>query len=156
MLRVSKLADYGTVILAQMASQPERVYSAMSLAQELDLPLSTVRKLLKLLAGGGLLSSSRGQQGGYALARSPRDISLAEVIEVLEGPLGLTECSLSVGLCRLEGECRIRQRWQGVNGIIFNALQQVNLLQLSGQEARGPVDGSALTLAVQGESKPEI
>jgi FeS assembly SUF system regulator len=130
MLRVSKLTDYGTVVLAQMAREPGRTFSALSLADEVVLPPSTVRKLLKVLTRQGLLHSSRGQHGGYRLAQPPGDISLADVIEALEGPMGLIECSREAGLCPLEPRCTVRQGWQGVNGAIDRMLRQVSLLEL--------------------------
>ncbi|MEH6651248.1 MAG: SUF system Fe-S cluster assembly regulator [Motiliproteus sp.] len=127
MLRISKLTDYGTVILAQMAREPARTYSAAALAQAIELPLSTVSKLLKLLNRSGLLISCRGKQGGYRLAKPPQQISLARVIDVLEGPVAVTECSQRSGLCQLEARCAIRRQWQGVNGVIYQALERVSL-----------------------------
>jgi FeS assembly SUF system regulator len=127
MLRVSKLTDYGTVILTRMALSPAATYSAASLAQQVTLPASTVSKLLKIMSRYGLLYSSRGKQGGYTLAKPPQEISLADVINALEGPIGLTECSRQSGLCQLESHCAIRQQWQGINGVIHKALQQLSL-----------------------------
>ncbi|MEH6824591.1 MAG: SUF system Fe-S cluster assembly regulator [Motiliproteus sp.] len=127
MLRVSKLTDYGTVILAHMAREPDRTYSAASLAQSIELPISTVSKLLKLLSRSGLLSSCRGKQGGYRLITPPQEISLAKVIEVLEGPVAVTECSRRRGLCQLESHCAIRQQWQGINAVIYQALEHISL-----------------------------
>ncbi len=142
MLRISKLTDYGTVILAQMARDPARIYSAASLAQTIELPISTVSKLLKVLSRSGLLSSHRGKQGGYRLAKSPLQISLAEVIQVLEGPVAVTECSQSSGLCQLESRCAIRRQWQGVNGVIYQALEQVSLESLlNAPGSRGMLEG---------------
>lgn len=134
MLRVSRLTDYGTVVLAQMARDPQRIYSAVVLASDVSLPPSTVRKLLKQLASHGLLQSCRGQHGGYRLARPPARISLADVIEALEGPLGLTECSRGSGLCGLEPRCGIRRRWLDINDVILGALRQVSLLELAQPE----------------------
>ncbi|MBY4678866.1 SUF system Fe-S cluster assembly regulator [Marinobacterium arenosum] len=130
MLRVSKLTDYGTVVLARMAREPERTFSAAALAEAVALPVSTVRKLLKVLTRHGLLNSCRGQQGGYQLARPPQRISLADIIEALEGPLGLTECSFQHGLCQLEARCHIRSQWQDVNQVIYGALARVSLVEL--------------------------
>lgn len=130
MLRVSKLTDYATVVMARMAREPDKVFSASSLAQAVALPLSTVRKLLKALAGEGLLCSCRGQQGGYRLARTPEEISLADIIQALEGPLGLTECSRQVGLCQMESYCSIRCQWQGINSVVYSVLQHVSLQEL--------------------------
>jgi len=136
MLRVSKLTDYGTVILARMALSPAATYSAASLAQQVTLPASTVSKLLKIMSRNGLLYSSRGKQGGYTLAKAPQEISLADIINALEGPIGLTECSIQSGLCQLESHCAIRQQWLGINGVIHKALQQVSLETLLRQTAQ--------------------
>lgn len=130
MLRVSKLTDYGSVILAYMASHPQETMSAASLARAVLLPEATVRKLLKLLVNNGLLSSSLGKQGGYQLARPAADISLAEIISALEGPIALTECSMKKGLCSIEGGCDIRRNWRGVNQIIYQNLAQVSLQEM--------------------------
>ena len=130
MLRVSKLTDYGSVILSYMASHPKQTMSATSLAKSVSLPLATVRKLLKMLVNGGLLCSSLGKQGGYQLARSAASISLAEIINVLEGPIALTECSAGKGKCAIEDHCEIRQNWRSVNRIIQQNLAQVSLQEM--------------------------
>ena len=130
MLRVSKLTDYGSVILAYMASHPEETMSAASLAKGVLLPPATVRKLLKVLVKSGLLSSSLGKQGGYRLARPAAEISLAEIVSALEGSIALTECSMEKGLCCIEDGCDIRQNWRGVNQIIYQSLTQVSLQEM--------------------------
>lgn len=130
MLRVNKLTDYGSVILAYMASRPEQIMSAASLSRDLLLPLATVRKLLKMLVNSDLLCSSLGKQGGYQLARSADEISLAEIINVLEGGTALTDCSMGKGICRIEGNCEIRQNWQGLNQIVQQSLMQVSLQEM--------------------------
>jgi len=130
MLRVSKLTDYGSVILAYMACHPEETMSAASLAKHVLLPLATVRKLLKMLVKSGLLSSRLGKQGGYQLARPAETISLAEIINVLEGSIALTECCIDKGLCNVEDDCDIRQNWRGINRIIYQRLAQVSLQEM--------------------------
>lgn len=140
MLRVSKLADYGSVILAYMACRPDEIMSAASLARGVYLPLSTVRKLLKILTKNGLLCSSLGKHGGYQLARPAAQISLAEIIGAIEGAIALTECNVRPGLCQTEAHCEIRQNWQGVNRIIYQSLAQVSLQQmLKTEELSTPV-----------------
>lgn len=130
MLRVSKLTDYGSVILVYMACRPHEMMSAASLAKGVYLPKSTVRKLLKVLAKNGLLCSGRGRHGGYQLARPAADISLADIISAVEGSIALTECSVRPGLCQTEAHCGIRQNWQGINRIIYQSLAQVSLQQM--------------------------
>lgn len=140
MLRVSKLTDYGSVILAYMANHPEQTFSAMRLSQAVHLPSATVIKLLKILKRSGLVNSSRGKNGGYRLARPAEDITLAQIISVLEGPIGLTECSVEKDLCQYEDHCAIRSSWQTINRVIYNSLTQMTLAamlernQASGEE----------------------
>lgn len=139
MLRLSKLTDYGTVIMTHMAREPERVYSAAGLAAAIGMAAPTASKILKILAGGGLLVSLRGARGGYALAQPPGEISLVRIIEIMEGPLGVTECSVSTGLCAQEGCCSIKGNWQRINQSIRNALGDVTLADMT-QPAFQPVD----------------
>jgi len=129
MLRVSKLTDYGTVIMAEMAKEPDRVFSASEVAAMVHLAVTTVSKLLKLLSKGGLLLSFRGKVGGYQLVRAPVDISLAEIVTVLEGDFALTECSERFGECPLEGECAVQGTWQRINKILYRQLAQVSLAE---------------------------
>lgn len=130
MLRVSKLTDYGSVILAYMASHPNETMSAARLARGLLLPPATVSKLLKMLVNSGLLFSSLGKQGGYQLAKPAEQISLAEIITALEGPIALTECAVEKGACALEKSCEISQHWRGINRLIAQSLEQVTLQQM--------------------------
>ena len=103
MFRLNKLTDYGIVLMAHVARSPEETpHTARSLAKETRLPLPTVGKLLRQLSEHRLLSSHRGVNGGYNLAREARSISVAEIILALEGPIGFTECSVVKGLCILE------------------------------------------------------
>src|SRR5438445_3165090 len=107
MIRLGKLTDYGLVLMTHIAQNHDRLLRpARELAVESRLPLPTVSKLLKELLQGGLLASHRGIKGGYILARMPREISVAEIIAVLEGPIALTECRTDIsGLCDLVPCC---------------------------------------------------
>ncbi len=131
MLRLSKLTDYGTVIMTFMAHAPEAVHTARDIASKVHVALPTVSKLLKLLAQEGLLHSYRGASGGYRLARAPRDISVAAIIRSLEGPIGLTECSSSPGLCHQETVCPIRPNWQTINRAILQTLEKTTLEEMA-------------------------
>jgi FeS assembly SUF system regulator len=143
MLRMSKLADYATVIMITMARDPEAVKSAGSLAEATRIPAPTVSKVMKMLVRGGVLLSMRGVSGGYQLALPPQRITLSDVIAVVDGPFGMTECSALPGLCTQEAVCGARANWQKVNRLILEALRQVSLADMAGP-ALSEVDISAI------------
>lgn len=130
MLRLSKLTDYATVVLSYMAKDRRRVLTAMEMASATGIPLPTVSKILKALVNADLLKSTRGAKGGYCLARGPEAISIAAVIAALEGPIALTECSLSKKSCEQASGCSIKTNWHVINQAIYNALEAVTLLDL--------------------------
>jgi FeS assembly SUF system regulator len=109
MLKLGKLADYGTMIVTVLAAEPARLYPAQELATRTHVAAPTVSKLLKLLTKAGLVESLRGAHGGYKLARSPDAITVADVIGAIDGPIGLTECSVHKGDCAVESTCGVRQ-----------------------------------------------
>lgn len=147
MLRMSKLTDYGTMVLAQLAHSRGELSTCGAVADATHLGQPTVSKLLKLLVRAGLVVSERGVQGGYALARPPELISAAEIIDALEGPVAITECSSLQGACDLESFCRVGVAWQKINRSIRKALQTVSLADLqTGAEPLGPPNlGGTLT-----------
>lgn len=130
MLRVSRLADYASVVMACLARHPGEVLPAAQVGAETHLEAPTVSKLLKRLAQAGLVHSFRGAAGGYRLARSAKDISLAEIVEALDGPIGLTECSLGHGGCERQPFCAVSRDWQGIGATIDNALRGVSLADM--------------------------
>jgi FeS assembly SUF system regulator len=129
MLRLSKLTDYATVILSFMARDNTQV-AAMEIASVTGIALPTVSKILKLLVNAKVLVSTRGVKGGYALARTPEKITLAAVISALEGPIALTECSISQQGCGQASGCEIRGSWSLINQTIHNALESVTLADM--------------------------
>jgi len=135
MFRISKLTDYGTVILACLAATPDRRLTATEVAERTRLGLPTVSKLLKSFHRAGLLTSTRGARGGYQLARPAAAISAAAIIDAIEGPVAITECSGNHSACDLETVCSTGTAWQSVNVAIRRSLDQLSLAQLSGQEA---------------------
>ena len=130
MLRVSRLTDYATVVMAFIATHPDHVHSAVQIAEETRLELPTVSKLLKTLGHASLVESFRGVNGGYRLARPATEISLAEIVEALEGPLGMTECSIAEGQCDREAQCGVRGSWQRINSVLDDALRAVSLADM--------------------------
>ena len=132
MLRINKLSDYATVIMSFMARRPDETYSAAKIAERLDIAQPTVSKILKLLARGNLLSAQRGANGGYALGRDPGQISIAQIIDAIEGiPLGLTECSSMPGVCTKESSCAIRGNWQTISAAVRRGLEGVTLAEMA-------------------------
>lgn len=127
MIRVSKLADYGTVIMAYMARMPSSSFTATEIASGTHVSLPTVSKLLKLLTRARLLTSQRGAHGGYILAKSIEQISLADIINALDGEVALTECSHKKGECIVEKNCAIRHQWRNISSVIYDVLQKINL-----------------------------
>lgn len=130
MLRISKLTDYGTVVLAHLASGPGSVASAADVAAATGIGLPTVSKLLKLLAKSQLVTSTRGSHGGYRLSRDATSISAANVIDALEGPVSITECSSSDSHCNFEAFCCVGGAWQRINVAIRGALEDISLQDL--------------------------
>jgi len=129
MLRVSKLTDYATVIMTVLADAAD-VLSAQDVAVRARLELPTVSKLLKQLAHAELVESFRGVNGGYRLARAPQQITIAQIVTAMEGPIGMTECSAQAGLCDHEPHCGVRVNWQRINHAIANALANVTLADM--------------------------
>ena len=132
MIRLSKLTDYGIVLMTSMARDAQHpLYTARDLAAQTRVPLPTVSKLLKQLSNAGLLVSHRGVKGGYSLARLPQEISVGQIIFAIEGPIGVTECSSSVSpLCELEPHCPISANWKIISHTLRQALENLTLPDL--------------------------
>lgn len=131
MFKLSKTTDYGIVLLAGLARDPSALpRNARELAESSDLPVPMVSKILKALAREGLLVSQRGSKGGYRLARKPEDLTVSEMIRVLEGPVALTDCALGPELCEHETLCAVRQPWQLISRVVEQALADVTLADL--------------------------
>jgi FeS assembly SUF system regulator len=131
MLRLSKLTDYGTVVMTYLARQPDRLHTAGEISGQIQVAIPTVSKLLKKLARQGLVISHRGAKGGYSLARPADAITVVELLDALEGPVGLTECGTSIGTCAQESSCSVRANWQRINVAVREALGGVTLAELA-------------------------
>jgi FeS assembly SUF system regulator len=174
--RLSKTTDYGIVLMAQLAAESTAAQAgevssssdrsgfeahsqnARELAESSDLPVPMVSKILKALAKEGLLVSHRGAKGGYSLAKSPEDLTVSEMIGVLEGPVALTDCAIGPSLCEHETLCAVREPWQVISRVVERALAGVtladlvrnksgahgapfvNMLQIERSDDRGPAD----------------
>lgn len=133
MIRLSKITDYGILILVELvrrqdqASEGQELSNARALANQVELPLPMVSKVLKSLTRAGVLDSHRGAQGGYTLARRPEELTVADIIAALEGPVALTQCSAGPHVCDHEDNCSVRSPLLVINHVIQNALAGITL-----------------------------
>lgn len=131
MIKLSKLADYGIVIMTHLARPGGGQSSAHEIAFATRIPQPMASKILKALARDGLLRSHRGVKGGYELARPAPAISVAEIIETLDGPIAVTDCVDGSGHdCVIENLCPARTNWTRINGAIRDALAGVTLSEM--------------------------
>ena len=146
MLRITKLADYGIVILTYLASNRESTYTARDMSRIVQLPHPVVSKILKQLGKAGLLTSQRGTKGGYGLSRNPQDITVAAVIRALEGPIAIAECIDVNRDCNLELGCPVRTHWHFINHAIQCALEKITLAEMT-----KPLNQSLVNLNLQAQ-----
>ena len=133
MLRITRQTDYGIVIMSLFSGKdPETVLSARDMSKETNLPLPTVSKILKSLTRGGLLDSTRGVKGGYSLARASDAISVANIVEAIEGPIALTDClDQSNRDCIISVSCPCKSNWMRINDAVKAALETIPLEQMT-------------------------
>lgn len=133
MLRLSKLTDYGFVLLTHFAAHDAAgVHNAPETAAATGLPLPTVSKLLKKLARAGLMTARRGSKGGYEFARPPELITANDILSALEGPVALTDCSHADGCeCEIQSSCRTKSTWRRINQAVQEALQGITLAEMA-------------------------
>ena len=140
MIRITREADYGILLMTGLAQAEGQPRSAAALAQQRRLPLPMVSKILKALARAGLLTSQRGVQGGYSLARPATEISAADIIGALEGPIAITECSDEAhDGCARQEHCEVSNHWPRINRAIHAALQSISLAEMSRPDPPRPV-----------------
>ena len=137
MLRLSKLTDYAVVVLTclsegeRVLGRPDAVQTTPRIAGATGVPEPTVAKVLKALSVANLVASQRGARGGYRLTRSLGDITIADVIAAIDGPIALTACVDGAGgSCDVEGRCAVKGRWDLVNDAIHGALSQITLADM--------------------------
>lgn len=150
MLRISKLTDYAIMILSRLVLDAQQVVSAAWIAKEVHLSLPTVSKLLKILAEANLVTSFRGQKGGYQLARAAADITVADVVSAIEGKLAVTECCVSANACALDSLCAIKENWHVINKMIFSVLAGLTLNDMIRPLAKTAMTLRGIPVAVKG------
>ena len=133
MFKISRMTDYGVVVMAQLAQASDTVVTAPDLAAGAGLPAPTVSKILKRMSRGGLVTSHRGINGGYALSRPAIEISVADIIRALEGPVEVTACvdGASGDACSVESLCPIRGCWDRVNAAVNRTLRSMSLAEIA-------------------------
>jgi FeS assembly SUF system regulator len=140
MLKLNRMTDYGAVILSVLASQWRydrgESLSAVEIATKSGLGQASVAKILKILAASGLVSASRGKNGGYRLTAPPEEISVSALIEAMEGPIALTACvETSADPCAAQNSCFLSGNWEHINRAINGALSQVTIAHLIDPES---------------------
>ncbi|MEH6475701.1 MAG: SUF system Fe-S cluster assembly regulator [Sneathiella sp.] len=152
MIKLSKMTDYGVVIMSEMRHIEGRIMTAPDLSLYTGLPVPTAAKILRILAKSGLLTSIRGAHGGYRLDRSPNQISIAEIVRVLEGPVAVTSCvDDSHDDCSVEQCCPMRGGWEKINRAINTALEEVTLADMS----HSNVKPAPLSKRIDQKTKPD-
>lgn len=141
MVRITKLTDYGVILMAFMANNPSRLFQAREIAQHTAIALPTVSKLLKKLVKHKLLVSERGTNGGYLLNCIPEKITVADLVTVLEGPIAITECNLGHDYCATASSCTVKTPWLRINQAITTALQSIRLSELHSPLLTGEYHG---------------
>lgn len=129
MLRIGKLADYALLIVDCLAKEAGQL-TTEAIATRIHVPLPTVRKLLKLLIDAEILRSQRGVHGGYRLARSAEQISVADVLQAVEGPPGLTQCAQDEEGCDLAADCELKDNWHFISDIIQGQLERITIADM--------------------------
>lgn len=149
MLRVSKLTDYATVVMTALAQLGDGQASAVALAERARLETPTVAKVLKLLAQAGLVVSQRGASGGYRLARTAAQITVADIVAAIEGPFGMTQCCVDSGLCDHELHCGVRGNWRRISEAVEAALRAVTLADMLVPPAQPPAAARAQRIPIR-------
>lgn len=134
MFKISRMTDYGVVVMAQLAhaqASDAVVVTAPDLAGAAGLPAPSVAKILKRLTRGGLVVSQRGIKGGYALSRPAGEINVADIIAAVEGPVAVTACVDGAEGCLVESLCPIRGCWDRVNAAVLRTLESMTLAEIA-------------------------
>jgi FeS assembly SUF system regulator len=131
MIKLGRLTDYAVTLLTQMVSSDKAIWTASDLAERCGLPLPTISKILKHLARAGVVETKRGAAGGYRLARAAVEISVAAIVEAMDGPIALTECSEGgEHKCGVESICPMNGHWNKISRAVRGALETVSLADM--------------------------
>ena len=139
MIKIGKLADYALLITDYLALSGDSLCTTEELSKSTHLPIATVRKLLKKLVDARLVISYRGSNGGYRLSSLPKEISIADVIVAVEGPIAITECAISGGTCSLSKECHLKSNWGVLNKFFVDTLANISIAEMSQAMSEHPI-----------------
>ena len=135
MLKLSKLADYGVVLLATLARQEPEMLTASQLSTLTNLPAPTSAKILKKMSRAALVKAARGATGGYRLARPAAEINVMQIIEAVDGPLAVTSCAGNIKIpCNYKINCPVHGRWEPINVAVHQAFSSVTLADMINSE----------------------
>ncbi len=139
MIKIGKLADYALIITNHLAVNTDSLCTNHELSKTTHLPIATVRKLLRKLVDANIVTSFRGTKGGYRLSVSAQDISIAQVIIAVEGPIAITECASTSDNCSFSDDCNLKENWGIVNKFFLNTLLNISLADMSKTLSEQPV-----------------
>jgi Rrf2 family protein len=149
MLRITKEADYGIMLLAAMSERPlGEVQTARAVAERCSLPLPMASKILRSLARANVLVSHRGVTGGYSLGRSVETLSVAQIIRAIEGPISFVQCGVEPGACDQEPVCPTRLSWARISKEVEMALERIPVSEMFG--AKGSTESPVIPLSASG------
>jgi len=134
MLRLTKLTDYGILLMTRMAASDHGLFAATELSETTRIPGPTVSKILQTLLHEGMLESTRGAKGGYRLARPAAEINVRDIITVFEGSIALTECNLDGVSCDQSEVCSTSDNWKRINVAVLEALEAISLEDMTEQD----------------------
>jgi FeS assembly SUF system regulator len=138
MIRITKEADYGIMLLAYLAERPlGQVHAAREIARWSGLSVPMVSKILRALAQGRIVTSHRGVSGGYSLDRPAEETSVAQVIRALDGPISIVQCGAEPGACDQESGCPTRTNWARISREVERALERVPISEMVGRRDDG-------------------
>ena len=131
MIKLSNLADYAVVLMSHIALRPEHVHPATEIAGDTGIPAPTVSKILGMLVRADLLASHRGLNGGFSLKGDADDMTIADIIEAVDGPVQLTNClDVEDAGCDYHASCGTRSQWHKINQAVKGALSSVPLSEM--------------------------
>lgn len=137
MLRLSKKADYALIAMKHLATRPDSASaSAREIAEQYDIPIELLAKVLQRLARRGLLTSHQGTRGGYQLSRPSGAISVADVIQAIDGPLTVTACSTDAENCGQYAKCSVRDPLWRIKDRILSALATCSLEEIAAEASQ--------------------